>query len=46
MKVGRTFEDVIDRTEAQLTQQAQQALQAGLTIKLKELQHKNANRNG
>ena len=28
-KVGRTFEDVIDRTEAQLTQQAQQALQAG-----------------
>ena len=29
-KVGRTFEDVIDRTEAQLTQQAQQALQLSL----------------
>ena len=28
-KVGRNFEDIIDRTEAQLTQQAQQALQAG-----------------
>ena len=28
-KVGRTFEDVIDQTEAQLMQQAQQALQAG-----------------
>ena len=28
-KVGRNFEDIIDRTEAQLTQQAQQAVQAG-----------------
>ena len=28
-KVGRNFEDVIDQTEAQLMQQAQQALQAG-----------------
>jgi hypothetical protein len=28
-KVGRTFEDVIDQTEAQLTQQAQQAMQRG-----------------
>tara|TARA_R110000782_G_scaffold12113_4_gene36624 strand:- start:3096 stop:4841 length:1746 start_codon:yes stop_codon:yes gene_type:complete len=28
-KVGRNFEDIIDRTEAQLTQQAQQAMQAG-----------------
>ena len=28
-KVGRNFEDVIDQTEAQLMQQAQQAMQAG-----------------
>ena len=28
-KVGRTFEDVIDQTEAQLTRQAQQAMQRG-----------------
>ena len=28
-KVGRNFEDIIDQTEAQLMQQAQQVLQAG-----------------